>query len=129
MVLTRSKPFWGQFWGQICKTNSDLRRSNKCAALVPLRKVDTHITGFTQVKSLTSQYISFTLRQEVVRKHYSTPSPCTALVAARNAPVWARSHRIGTVPVQPNIAPNSPFSGDFLFHHKGIYLDRISLYR
>ena len=128
-VMNRPNSFWGQFWGQICKTNSDLRRSNKCAALVPLRKVDTHITGFTQVKSLTSQYISFTLRQEVVRKHYSTPSPCTALVAARNAPVWARSHRIGTVPVQPNIAPNSPFSGDFLFHHKGIYLDRISLYR
>ena len=53
-VLTRSNPFWGQFWGQICKTNSDLRRSNKCAALVPLRKVDTHITGFTQVKSPTN---------------------------------------------------------------------------
>ena len=53
-VLTHSNPFWGQFWGQICKTNSDLRRSNKCAALVPLRKVDTHITGFTQVKSPTN---------------------------------------------------------------------------
>ena len=59
----------------------------------------------------------------------STPSLHTALVAARNAPVWARSHRVGAVPSQPNIAPNSPFSGDFLFHHKGIYLDRISLYR
>ena len=129
IVLTCSKPFWGQFWGQICKTNSDLRRSNKCAALVPLRKVDTHITGFTQVKSLTSQYISFTLRQEVVRKHYSTQSPHTAPVAARNAPVWARSHRVGAVPSQPNIAPNSPFSGDFLFYSKGIYLNGISLYR
>ena len=129
IVLTRSNPFWGQFGGQICKTNSDLRRSNKCAALVPLRKVDTHITGFTQVKSLTSQYISFTLRQEVVRKHYSTPSPCTAPVTARNASVWVRLQRIGTVPVQPNIAPNSPFSGDFLFYSKGIYLNGISLYR
>ena len=129
MVPTCSKPFWGQFWGQICKTNSDLRRSNKCAALVPLRKVDTHITGFTQVKSLTSQYISFTLRQEVVRKHYSTPSPCTAPVTARNASVWVCLQRIGTVPVQPNIAPNSPFSGDFLFYHKGFYLNWISLYR
>ena len=118
IVLTCSKPFWGQFWGQICKTNSDLRRSNKCAALVPLRKVDTHITGFTQVKSLTSQYISFTLRQEVVRKHYSTPSPCTAPVTARNASVWVCLQRIGTVPVQPNIAPNSPFSGDFYFTAK-----------
>ena len=44
----------------------------------------------------------------------STPSPHTAPVAARNAPVWARSHRIDTVPVQPNTAPNSPLSGDFL---------------
>ena len=128
-VMNRPNSFWGQFWGQICKTNSDLRRSNKCAALVPLRKVDTHITGFTQVKSLTNQYISFTLRQEVVRKHYSTPSPCTAPVTARNASVWVRLQRIGTVPVQPNIAPNSPFSGDFLFYSKGIYLNGISLYR
>ena len=128
-VMNRPNSFWGQFWGQICKTNSDLRRSNKCAALVPLRKVDTHITGFTQVKSLTSQYISFTLRQEVVRKHYSTPSPCTAPVTARNASVWVCLQRIGTVPVQPNIAPNSPFSGDFLFYSKGIYLNGISLYR
>ena len=28
----------------------------------------------------------------------STPSPHTTPVAARNAPVWARSQRIGTVP-------------------------------
>ena len=108
MVLTRSKPFWGQFWGQICKTDSHTHRSNKCAALVPLRNVDTNITGFTQVKSPTNRYISFTLRQEVVRKHYSTPSPHTAPVAARNAPVWARSHHVGAVPSQPNTAPNFP---------------------
>ena len=29
MVLTRSKPFWGQFWGQIGETDSDSQRSNK----------------------------------------------------------------------------------------------------
>ena len=108
MVLNRSKPFWGQFWGQICETDSDSQLSNKCAALVPLRNVDTNISGFTQVKSPTNRYINFTLRQEVVRKHYSTQSPHTAPVAARNAPVWARSHRIDTVPVQPNTAPNFP---------------------
>ena len=38
----------------------------------------------------------------------STPSSHTAPVTARNAPVWARSHRIDTVPVQPNTAPNFP---------------------
>ena len=61
MVLTRSKPFWGQFWGQICETDSDSHQSNKCAALVSLRNADTYITGFTQMKIPTSQYISFTL--------------------------------------------------------------------
>ena len=59
----------------------------------------------------------------------STQSPHTAPVTARNASVWVRLQRIGTVPVQPNIAPNSPFSGDFLFYRKGIYLNGISLYR
>ena len=128
-VMTRSKLFWGQFWGQICETDSRTLQSNKCAAFVPLRNADTNITRFTQVKSPTNQYISFTLQQEVVCKPYSTTSPHTAPVAARNAPVWARSHRIGVVLVQPNTAPNSPLSGDFLFYHKGIYLDGISLYR
>ena len=129
MVLTRSKPFWGQFWGQICEMDSRQYRSNKCAALVSLRNADTYIAGFSQVKSPMNQYISFILQQEVVRKHCSTQSPRTAPVTARNALVWARSHRIGTVPVQPNTAPNSPLSGDFLFYHKGFYLDWISLYR
>ena len=128
-VLTRSNPFWGQFWGQIRETDSRTLQSNKCAVLVSLRNAGTYITGFTQVKSPTNRYISFTLRQEVVRKYHATTSPYTAPVAARNALVWARSHRIGTVPVQPNTAPNSPLSGDFLFYHKGFYLDWISLYR
>ena len=129
MVLTRSKPFWGQLWGQICETDSDSQLSNKCAALVSLRNMNTSITGFLPVKSPTNPYISFTLQQEVVHKHYSTPSPHTASVAARNASVWVRSQRIDTVPVQPNSALNFPLSGDFLFYHKGFYLDWISLYR
>ena len=102
IVLTCSKTFWGQFWGQICKTNFDLRRSNKCAALVPLRKVDTHITGFSQVKSPTNQYISFILQQEVVRKptlhHPRTPplspreTPRFGLI--RSASAWYSSSQI-----------------------------------
>ena len=129
IVLTCSKPFWGQLWGQICETDSDSQLSNKCAALVSLRNMNTSITGFLPVKSPTNPYISFTLQQEVVHKHYSTPSPHTASVAARNASVWVRSQRIDTVPVQPNSALNFPLSGDFLFYHKGFYLDWISLYR
>ena len=127
-VLTRSKPFWGQFWGQICETDFHTHRSNKCAALVPLRNADTNITRFSRRKSPTNRYISFTLRQEVVRKHCSTQSPHNAPVTARNTPVWARSHRIA-IAVQPNTTLNSPLSGDFLFYHKGFYLDWISLYR
>ena len=129
MVLTCSEPFWGQFWGQICETDSHTHRSYKYAALVSLRNTNTNITRFSHRKSPTNRYISFTLRQEVVRKHCSTQSPHNAPVTARNAPVWARSQRIGAVPSPPNIAPNSPFSGDFLFYRKGIYLNGISLYR
>ena len=129
IVLTRSKPFWGQFWGQICETDSDSQRSNKCAALVPLRNADTNITRFSHRKSPTNRYISFTLRQEVVRKYHATTAPHTAPVAARNAPVWTHPQCIGVVLVQPNIALKSPLSGDFLFCRKGIYLSGISLYR
>ncbi len=113
MVLNRSNPFWGQFWGQNGKTDSHTHRLNICVALVPLRNEDTNISGFTQVKSPTNQYISFTLRQEVARKHYSTQSPHTAPVAARNAPVWTHPQCIGVVLVQPNTTLNSPLSGDF----------------
>ena len=51
IVPTRSKPFWGQFWGQNGRTDSHQHRSNKCATLVSLRNTHTHITGFTQVKT------------------------------------------------------------------------------
>ena len=108
MVLTRSNLFWGQFWGQICEMDSHMHRLNKCAALVSLQNWDTDITGFSHRKSPKNQYISFTLQQEVVCKPYSTTSPHTAPVAAKNAPVWAGSHCIGAVAVQPNTAPNSP---------------------
>ena len=128
-VLTRSKPFWGQFWGQICEMDSHMHRLNKCAALVPLRNADTYIAGFSQVKSPKNQYISFILQQEVVRKYHAAAAPHTASGAARNAPVLAHSQRVGAVLPQPNTALKSPLSGDFLFCRKGIYLNGISLYR
>ena len=124
-VLTRSKPFWGHFWGQIGETDSLTRRSNKCADLVSLRNADTSLTGFSRRKSPTSQYISFILWQEVVRKSHATASPYTAPVTAGNASVWAYSHSIGAVPVQSNTALKSPLFGDFLFYHKGIYLSSV----
>ena len=137
IVLNRSNPFWGQFWGQICKTDSHTHQSNKCAAFVSLRKAATSITEFPRRKSPTNQYINFTLRQEVARKHYSTQSPHTAPVAARNAPVWAHSHRIGAILVQLYTAPNSPllrlFAQERLFLCRlcpdGFYLYRKSLHK
>ena len=89
MVLTRSKPFWGQFWGQICETDSDSHQSYKYAALVSLRNAVTYITGFTQVKSPTNQYMSFILQQEAVRKptlHHSRTPP----LSPRKTPLFGR---------------------------------------
>ena len=114
-VMNRPNFFWGQFWGQNGKADSYTHRSNKRAALVPLKNVDTNITRFSHRKSPTNRYISFTLRQEVVRKYHATTAPHTAPVAARNAPVWAHSRCIGVVLVQPNTTLNSPPYGDFCF--------------
>ena len=47
----RSKPFWGPFWGQIRETDSDLHRSNKCAALVSLRNMNVLVLRFTPRQS------------------------------------------------------------------------------
>ena len=128
-VMNRPNSFWGQFWGQNGKADSHTHRSNKRAALVPLRNVDTNITGFSQVKSPTNQYISFILQQEVVRKptlHHPHTLPLSPRETPRFGGVRSLSARC-TVP--PNTAPKSPLSGDFLFYHKGFYLDWISLYR
>ena len=95
IVLTCSKPFWGQFWGQIFETDSRTLQSNKCAVFVPLRNADTNMTRFSHRKSPTNRYISFTFRQEIVRKYHATAAPHTTPVAARNAPVWARSQSVG----------------------------------
>ena len=114
-VLNRPNPFWGQFWEQIGEINSYPHRLNKCAALVSLQNWDTDITGFTHRKSPTNRYISFTLRQEVVRKYHATTAPHTAPVTARNASVRAHSRCISAVPAQPNTAQNFPLSRDFCF--------------
>ena len=67
IVLTRSKPFWGQFWGQICETDSRTLQSNKCAALVSLRNTNTLITGFLHRKR----------PHELMMKFYSLARSCT----------------------------------------------------
>ena len=114
IVLTRSKPFWGQFWGQIFETDSRTLQSNKCAAFVPLRNADTNITRFSHRKSPTNRYISFTLRQEIVRKYHATAAPHTTPVAARNASVWARSQSVSTDARPAIYHPKFPAFGAFL---------------
>ena len=111
MVLTRSKPFWGQFWGRICKTDSHTHQSNKCAALVPLRNVDTNITRFSHRKSPTNRYISFTLRQEVVCKpnpqHSRTPP-----LSPRETPLFGRVRTASAMGADYTTASQSaPFRG------------------
>ena len=114
-VLTRSQPFWGQFWGQISRTDSRQYRSNKCAALVSLRNADIHITRFTQVKSPTNQYISFILQQEVVRKptlhHPRTPPP-----SPREMPLFGRVRTASAMGCRPaKYRPKIPaFRGFFI---------------
>lgn len=128
MVLTRSKPFWGQFWGQNGKADSHTHRSNKRAALVPLRNVDTNITGFTQVKSPKNQYTSFILQQEVVRKP-TLHHPSTSPLSPRETPLFGAfaPHRHGVRPAK--YRPKFPAFRGFLFYHNGIYLDGIFWYR
>ena len=118
MVLTRSKPFWEQFWGQICEMDSHMHRLNKCATLVPLRNADTYIKEFTQVKSPTNQYISFTLQQEVVRN--PTPQyPRTPPLLPRETPLFGRVRTASARYSSSQISPQNPlFPGIFYFTTK-----------
>ena len=118
MVLTCSKPFWGQFWGQICKTDSHTHRSNKCAALVSLRNVDTNISGFSQMKSPKNQYISFSLQQEVVSKP-TLHHPSTPPLSPRETPLLGRIQTTSARCLSSQIPPQNPrFPGIFYFTTK-----------
>ena len=129
IVLTRSKPFWGQFWGQIGETGSHTHRSNKCAAFGLIEKLEYEHHWVLAHEKPHELIMKFYFPARSCTKTNSTPFPHTAPVAAGNAPVWACSHRVGAVPVQSNTALKSPLSGDFLFYHNGISLGGISLYR
>ena len=113
-VLNRPNPFWGQFWGQIGEINSYPHRLNKCAALVSLQNWDTDITGFTHRKSPTNRYISFTLRQEVVRRCHATAAPAHRLRRREKRPCLGafKPHRHGGCPAK--YRPKFPAFGAFL---------------
>ena len=128
-VLTRSKPFWGQFWGQVGETGSRQHRSNQMRSFGSIEKCGYQYHWVHASEKPSKLIYKFYSLARSCTQTNSTPSPHTAPVAARNAPVWTRPQCIGVVLVQPNIALKSPLSGDFLFYRKGFYLDWISLYR
>ena len=107
-VLTRSKPFWGQFWGQVGETCSRQHRSNQMRSFGSFEKCGYQYHWVHASEKPSKLIYKFYSLARSCTQTNSTPSPHTAPVAARNAPVWARSHRIDTVPVQPNTAPNFP---------------------
>ena len=129
IVLTRSKPFWGQFWGQIGETDSYPHRSNKCAALVSFEKYEYPHQRVHASEKLNEPVYKFYSPARSYTQTNSTPSPHTASVTARNASVWVRSHRIGAVLGSAKYCPKIPSFRGFLFYRKGIYLDGIFLYR
>ena len=117
-VMNRPNSFWGQFWGQICETDSHTHRSYKYAALVSLRNTNTNITRFSCRKSPTNQYISFVLQQEVVRKP-TLHHPCTPPLSPRETPLFRRIHTASERCPPSQILPQIPrFPGIFYFTTK-----------
>ena len=109
--MTRSKPFWGQFWGQIGETDSYPHRANKCAALVSFEKYEYPHHRVHASEKPHKPVIKFYSLYRSCTQTNSTPSPHTAPVTARNAPVWAGSQHIDAVPAQPNAALTPRFQG------------------
>ena len=137
IVLTRSKSFWGQFWGQNGKADSHTHQSNKCAAFVSLRKADTSITEFPRRKSPKNQYISFTLRQEVVRKP-TQHHPRTPPLSPRETPLFGRVRTASTQCLSSQIPPQISRLWGFLTQERlflcrlcpdGFHLYRKSLHK
>ena len=122
-VLTRSKPFWGQFWGQICETDSHTHRSYKYAALVSLRNTNTNITRFSCRKSPTNQYISFVLQQEVVRKP-TLHHPRTPPLSPRETPLFGRVRTASTQCLSSQIPPQISRLWGFLTQER-LFLRRL----
>ena len=112
-VPTCSKPFWGQFWGQIGETDSYPHRSNKCAALVSFEKYEYPHHRVHASEKPNESVMKFYFLARNCTQPYTTAPPHTAPVTARSAPVWARLQCIGTVAVPLNTTLNSPLPGDF----------------
>ena len=113
-VLTRSKPFWGQFWGQVGETGSRQHRSNQMRSFGSIEKCGYQYHWVHASEKPSKLIYKFYSLARSCTQTNSTPSPHTAPVAARNAPVWARSHRIDTVACPAKYRPKFPAFGAFL---------------
>ena len=122
-VMNRPNSFWGQFWGQICETDSHTHRSYKYAALVSLRNTNINITRFSHRKSPTNQYISFTLRQEVVRKP-TLHHPRTPPLSPRETPLFGRVRTASTQCLSSQIPPQISRLWGFLTQER-LFLRRL----
>ena len=121
-------PFGGSFGGKSARQ-----------ILIRTAQINAQLWSHWEMRISTSPGSHKWKPNELVYKFYSlyrsctqtnsTPSPHTAPVAARNAPVWARSQRVGAVLIQPNIAQNPRFPGIFYFTTKAFTLAGIFLYR
>ena len=109
MVLTCSKPFWGQFWGQIRETGSDLHQSYKLRGFGSIEKC----------RYLHRRVLASEKPYEPVYKFYSQARSCTQELLRgtlahrpcrreKRPGLGASSPRRRAVPIQPNTAPNSP---------------------
>ena len=89
IVPTRSKPFWGQFWGQIGETDSYPHRSNKCAALVSFEKYEyPHHRVHASEKPHEPVYKFYPPARSCTQAN-STPSP-TPPLSPREMPLFGR---------------------------------------
>ena len=119
IVLTRSNPFWGQFWGQICETDSHTHQSNKCAALVSLRNTNTLHHGVLTQETPPRTNDEISLSSKKLYASITSHNPCTSPLSPRETPRFAGVRSLSarcTIP--PNTAPKSPLSGDFYFTTK-----------
>ena len=113
-VLTRSKPFWGQFWGQVGETGSRQHRSNQMRSFGSIEKCGYQYHWVHASEKPSKLIYKFYSLARSCTQTNSTPSPHTAPVAARNAPVWARSQSVSTDARPAIYHPKFPAFGAFL---------------
>ena len=109
-------PFGGSFGGKSSKRI--LAHSNQINAqlLVPLEKCGyQYHRGSRTWKSPTNRYISFTLRQEIVRKVPTPQQPHTPPLSPREMPLFGRVRKRVSTDARPAIYhPKFPAFGAFL---------------